>query len=375
MPRPSLPASLKALRTFSVVLTKTTQEELWLHFVDAFSWYSKRAYYLINKIEEIDTEIVCANPFSKCSWRNTSLISAYPTRKYADESPHSVFDEAECSRYEYLIHIHNDLDRCGRILGWKDDEEYAPTFAEFIAQAEYIRYELSLKLKMLASTEDTAYNNAKRNWKLAHKDEIDDNQLRERHNKHKTKKEWIEIFKEDSTAARWYNSIPPNDEDTCKYCIGDKERRDKENKAAIDKYRQEQKDAEADAKRRAEEEYTELEIERERKEMENKQQTCEMCDYTATSISKFDIHLASREHIFQQKLKSRHCNICDIQCKNADDYTVHLSTQKHKKKAGEIVEPEEYRCDPCDYTTGLKHHYTQHCATKRHHQKKGEQPT
>ena len=51
MPRPSLPSALKKLWTFQVVLTQTTEEDLWQHFTDKFREYSKQWDYLMNKIE------------------------------------------------------------------------------------------------------------------------------------------------------------------------------------------------------------------------------------------------------------------------------------------------------------------------------------
>jgi hypothetical protein len=366
MPRASLPPALKVLKSFAVVLTKTTQEELWSHFEDAFSWYRKRAYYLVEKIESISEEIDAKNPFSNCSWRPTGSLSSYPTRKYESESPHEIFDDAEADRYNYLFKVRSDLERCGRLLGWADDEEYKEKFAEFISIADEVCYDLEHKIHCLAITENDAYVLAKHRWTKEHKDEIEDTRLAERHKGHKTKKEWIELFSVDPIAARWCNSTPPNDEDTCKYCIADKERRAIEDRIAISRYQREQKEAEEDARRRREEEYAELEIEEERKLIQTTKHTCEMCDYTTSSGSKFDVHLASKEHITKLKLKASYCSTCDIQCKNETDLAVHNSTQKHKKKVGEIVEPTEYRCDACDYTTPNKYLYKAHCKTTTH---------
>jgi len=369
MPRASLPPALKVLKSFDVVLTKTTQEELWSHFVDAFSWYRKRAYYLIEKIESIGEEIDAQNPFSKCSWRNASSLSSYPSRKYEDENPYDVFDDAEVERYNYLFKVKSDLERCGRLLGWADDEEYRDKFAEFTSIADEVCYDLQHKMHCLAITENDAYVLAKHRWQTTHKDEINDTQLRERHKSHKTRKEWIEIFRTDPVAARWCNSIPPNDEDTCKYCIADKERRQMEEKNTLSRLMREQKEAEEEAHRRKEEEYAELEIEKERRDMDTVKHTCEMCDYTTSSGSKFDVHLASKEHTTKLRLKSTFCTTCGIQCKNETDFTIHNNTQKHKKKVGEIVEPTQYRCDACDYITPSKYLYKAHCDTKTHQEK------
>lgn len=370
MPRPSLPSSLKILKTFDVALTKTTQEELWSHFVDAFSWYRKRAYYLIEKIEALGEDIDADNPFSKCSWRNTSSISSYPSRKYESETPYDVFDDAEAERYNYLFKIRSDLERCGRLLGWADDEDYKKQFAEFTIIADEVCYDLQHKLHCLAITEYDAYVLARHRWNQTHKNEIDDARLAERHKSHKTKKEWIELFQSDPVAARWCNSIPPNDEDTCKYCIANKERREVEERITITRYRQEQKDAEELRKRQQEEEYAILEVERERKEMENTKHTCEMCDYTTSSGSKFDVHLASKEHTARIKSKSLYCKSCDTQSRSQLEYENHCNSIKHKKVVGLIPEPENYHCELCDFTTPSKHLFKQHNEGKKHNQRK-----
>jgi Zinc-finger of C2H2 type len=371
MPRASLPPALKVLKTFAVVLTKTTQEELWSHFEDAFSWYRKRAYYLIEKIEAISEEIDAKNPFSKCSWRNTCSISAYPTRKYDSESPYEIFDDAEAERYNYLFKIRSDLERCGRILGWADDEEYCEKFAEFTFIADDVCYDLEHKIHCLAITENDAYVLAKHRWQKEHKNEIDEQQLAERHKGHRTKKEWIELFQTDPVAARWCNSIPPNDEDTCKYCIADKERRAVEDRIAIAKHLREQKEAEEDARRKKDEEYELLQIENERKEMEKEavKHTCKTCDYTTSSGSKFDVHLASKEHTARLRSKALYCEPCDTQSRSQLEHENHCNSVKHKKKIGEIVEPTEYRCEPCNYVTPSKHLFKQHTDSRKHKEK------
>jgi hypothetical protein len=371
MPRASLPSALKVLKSFAVVLTKTTQEEIWEHFVDAFSWYRKRAYYLIEKIEALSEEIDAQNPFSKCSWRNTSSISSYPTRKYENETPYEIFDDAECERYNYLFKIKSDLQRCGRILKWNEDEEYKQQFAEFTYITEEVCYDLEHKIHCLTITENDAYVLAKHKWMKAHKDEINDTQLSERHKLHKTKKEWMELFAVDPVAARWCNSTPPNDEDTCKYCIADKERRTAEERIEIAKRIREKKEAAEDEQRRKDEEYELLQIENERKQMENEavKHTCKTCDYTTSSGGKFDVHLASKEHTARLRSKALYCEPCETQSRSQLEHENHCNSVKHKKKIGEIVEPTEYRCDACDYTTSFKHLFKQHTDSKKHKEK------
>ena len=373
MPRPSLPPALKVLKTFAVVLTKTTQEEIWEHFVDAFSWYRKRAHYLIEKIEAIGEEIDAKNPFEKCSWRPTGSLSSFPSRKYDSENSYEIFDEAEAERYNYLFKIRSDLDRCGRILGWADDEEYKQQFAEFTAIADDVCFNLEHKIHCLAVTENDAYLLAKHRWANSHKNELEDAELAERHKSHKTKKEWIELFHSDPVAARWCNSVPPNDEDTCKYCIADKERRQIDDRIAISRYQREQKEAEEDAQRRKEEEYQLLQIENERKLMESEavKHTCKTCDYTTSSSSKFDVHLASKEHTARLRSKALYCKPCETQSRSQLEHENHCNSAKHKKKIGEIVEPSEYRCDACEYTTPSKHLYKQHSDSKKHKERTG----
>ena len=68
MPRPSLPSTLKKLWTFQVVLTQTTEEDLWQHFTDKFREYSKQWDCLMNKIEALGDEMNLNNPFSHQSF-------------------------------------------------------------------------------------------------------------------------------------------------------------------------------------------------------------------------------------------------------------------------------------------------------------------
>ena len=90
---------------------------------------------------------------------------------------------------------------------------------------------------------------------------------------------------------------------------------------------------------------------------------------TTSSGSKYDIHLASKEHISKSRSKAFYCKPCETQSRSQLEHENHCNSSKHKKKTGEIVEPENYHCEPCNFTTPSKHLFKQHNEGKKHKKK------
>ena len=349
MPRLSLPPALKKLWTFQVILTQTTEEEIWQHFTDMFKDYYDRRDCLIDKIEELDDEMMKNNPFSHRSFSKTQRTP--PSMKYNNLNGVAVEvfldpnDEMEWNRYMFIGKLNSDLKRCGRELKWDENVKYAAQFMEWTALSEQTVWELKTALAGLAITEESCYLVAKRQWEIAHADEI--------------------LQQKNAEIAKAKHSVHvDNNDPECSLCILAEKLRTFQEQQALERARQEQEDAAEMLFMRQEEERIERELEEERKLMAPL--TCKLCDYTTTTPSKYDSHLASREHTNRNKLRTTYCEACQVQCKNVVDYDIHTATQKHKKKVGDIVEPSEYRCDRCAYTTPSKYLYKAHCNTKTH---------
>lgn len=351
MPRPTLPAALKKLWTFQVILTQTTEEELWQHFTDKFREYENQRDYLINKIEALGDEMNLNNPFSHQSFSKSRRTQ--PSRKYNNLNGVAVEvflehnDEIEWNRYLIISKLNSDLKRCGKELKWDENVKYAAQFLEWTALSEQTVWELETALTTLATTEECCYYVAKRQWEIAHADEI--------------------LQQKETEIARSKHLGHVDVDPECSLCIFAEKLRTFQEKEALARAIQEQEDAAEMLFMRQEEERVERELEEERKLMAPL--TCKMCDYSTTTPSKYDIHLSSRDHTNRHKLRATYCDVCQVQCKNNVDYDIHTATQKHKKKIGEIVEPAEYRCNACDYTTPSKYLYKAHCDTKTHRNK------
>ena len=352
MPRPSLPASLKKMWTFQVVLTQTTEEELWQHFTDKFRDYENHRDYLINKIEALGDEMNLNNPFSNQSFSKSRRT--LPSRKYNNLNGVAVEvflepnDETEWNRYLLISKLNNDLKRCGKELKWDENAKYSAQFLEWTALSEQTVWELETALSGLATTEECCYFFAKRQWEITHADEI----LQEKQN---------EIAK-----SRHLGHVDVDPE--CSLCIFAEKIRTIQEKEALQRAIQEQQDAAEMLLMRQEEERVERELEEERKLMEKEaaKHTCETCDYTTSSGSKFDVHLASKEHTARLRSKALYCQPCETQSRSQLEHENHCNSVKHKKKVGEIVEPTEYLCDACKYTTPSKHLFKQHTNSKKH---------
>jgi hypothetical protein len=361
MPRPSLPASLKKLWTFQVILTQTTEEEIWQHFTDKFRGYPDHRDYLLNKIEALEEEMNLNNPFSHQSF--SKARGTQPFMKYNNLNGVAVEvflehnDETEWNRYMYIRQLDCDLKKCGKVFQWDENVKYAAQFMEWTALSQQTVWELDTALAGLVITEECCYFYAKRQWEIAHAEEI--------------------LQQKNAELARLNHSrhsIEPDPE--CNLCILAEKRRALQEKQALERAIQEQQDAEEMLFMRQEEERVERELEAERKLMEKEavKHTCKTCDYTTSSGGKFDVHLASKEHTARLRSKALYCESCMTQSRSQLEHENHCNSVKHKKKVGEIVEPTEYRCETCAYVTPSKHLFKQHTASKKHKEKENMTP-
>ena len=372
MPRPTLPAALKMLKTMEVVLTKTTQEEIWEHFNNVFLSYDEKANYFFDILVELEENISQSNPFARASFSTSQNMNNYPARKYADAEAYKIFDkENEFERYLYLFKIKSDLERCNSSLNWDKDDEKKDQYITWVNKAYKVCEKMKWKLNSLSETEHSQYFIAKRNWENANKEQIEREKLMNDHKFHRSINYFEDLFKSDPYRAElWYRNVMPLYVSECVYCIRERETQKLREEQMFARAVQQQQEAEEDRKYRKMEEQIEREIEEEkRQELESQKHTCEMCEYTTSSGSKYDIHLASKEHISKSRSKAFYCKPCETQSRSQLEHENHCNSSKHKKKTGEIVEPENYHCEPCNFTTPSKHLFKQHNEGKKHKKK------
>lgn len=350
MPRPTLPSHLKNTKTYEVLLTQTTEEDLLKHFQEASETYEARWRFYYDRLDMLVQQHFNHNVYRKHNWRK-----GFPKRMIRGGYEWIHNDDYE--GYSWLWDIFHDLRRCDLEFKWNQQE----WFVEFYGLVDKRLDMLSSCVEELKRYDERNFETAKKEWEESDAEWIASEEKRKAHASHKPREYYIELFKQDKDAERWYKGIIPDNEETCELCI--KEKKDKE------EWEQKQREEEE----REQQERDEFEKARVKPQQQQVQTPtlnyhCEDCDYHTTSKFQYERHMSSRDHINLIKRKSWYCETCQIQCRNQIEYDHHITTKKHKKAIGEhtaIV----YRCEACDYTAKLKHHYDNHCLSKSHTQK------
>ena len=339
MPRPSLPPNLKRLETMNVLLTKTTEEEVWAHMTQFFPKYEEKMEEWIEAVFQVKTSIN-ESTFARWNW-----LKGKPKLYYKKACLHDVWDMSEQDMDDSLLmsSYARDVRKCRRTLKWDTDKEYEEEFGKLWSTLDYLEMRLKGQLESLAETEEYFSFESKR--------------------AHERKK--IEHETHDEKML------------TCVFCV-EKARLEKaaEDAVALKKRRDEY---EAHAKEQARLEQEALAIEQakkcaEAKEEERRRQAipaihynCDLCKYHTIYLGCLEEHEESKEH----KLKSYFCKLCGVQSRTENEFNFHCSTAKHRTKGGQVVaeQPEKFSCEPCSYVCGSKLLWKQHCAGKKHLQK------
>ena len=373
MPRQSLPSHLKNLKTYGVLLTQTTEEDLLKHLQEASKRYESHWQGYYDKLNGIVQDLHDRNPYRKHNWRKGS-----PERRYKNGwewNDFAVDDDDKMKAYYWIFDIRHDLKRCGDEFKWGEkDDEIGQWYRDFEYQVGRLISNLHETEKELKWVDERNFASAKKEWETEDAEWIDYQKRLKEHQMHRSRQAWLELFARDKESQEWYikrnggDGIPNTDE-TCEFCIRKKKQDEEyearrkveeaERLAEEERYRQEREEAE---RRKAEE--------RQRKwaEMNAVLYTCEDCDFSTRNKWNYENHLDSKQHAHVVKQKSLFCKQCQVQCRTQMEYDHHVSTNKHKKAIGEVKE-KVWRCEACDYTASLKHHYENHCKSKKHQEK------
>ena len=342
MPRPSLPHGLKRLETMNVLLTKTTEEEIWAHMTQNFPLYERKMEEWIDAVDN-EKSSFDESTFAKWNWLKgkPKLYFQKTPRPYLHEVVSQDYDD-EHNHYRMLCYA-SDLHKCQRGLQWDKDGEFHEEFNRMMSTVDYLQLRLNCILDCLKEQEHYYFYESQREHE---RKKIE----------HQTHQEIIL---------------------TCVFCVENARLKKAAEDAAALKKRQEEYEAHAEEQARLEEELWEK-IEREKKdaaakELERRRSTpvilhnCDLCKYHTTSLGYFTEHGESKEH----KLKMYFCKLCGVQSRNENEFTFHCSTVKHRTKGGDgpVEEPEKFSCELCAYVCGSKLLWKQHCAGKKHLQK------
>lgn len=355
---------MKEIKTYPVLLTKTDKEELKEYYTKLNQIYEARFQPYLDMVRSACDSLVTNNPYAKHNWRKGLAKRLYKT----GHEWNRIKDENEITLYEWITYAKRDLRWCVDEFKW-DDAWVQPTFQLI----DRCMDSLNDTQRELLWRDEQLWSLAKHRWEKEDATWITRNELKKSHESHKPKSFYIELFKTDKDAEKWYDGVVPDNEDTCEFCIEEKRiDQEREEKMRLEEEQQEQEEEELRLERRKLAE----EKERQKQSVELVKQHCEVCDYTTHHGAIYQIHLTSKPHLINVKKQGLYCKTCDHQSRTEIEHAHHLSTTKHKRNTGVVAaEPDEYSCESCEYTTHCKQHYENHLKSKKHKKNVDEKST
>lgn len=345
MPRPCLSTHLKNCKTFEVLLTKTTEEELLAHFASAYAVYEDRWRPYHERVDECVKQNYEDNPYRQLNWRKGT-----PKRKYTKGWEWQVLTPDNVENYAWLTSIRGDLLRCSQEFTWNTTQ---PWTVEFEARMQRCTDTLTYNEKELMVIDERNFEVAQQEWQTTDAEWIACEARAKAHRGHHPRAYYLELFAKDKSAEEWYmrRGGMPTDDETCELCI----RQAQTKPITIEVYEEEQNHEQV------------VEVPTlPPQPSPTRTHVCDTCEYTTTNGWRFKLHMDSKEHAFIVKQKSLYCSHCSIQSRTQIEHAHHLTTNKHKKAAGELVVPTVWRCEPCGYSASLKQQFETHCKSKKH---------
>ena len=314
MPRLTLPASLKHLRTYEVYLTITTEDELWSHFKEMYAIYDTRMDIYYERVHSMVKYLMKENPYKGKSWRKEPpehLNLDYECWFGTNEG-----EQKEYSRFQWLMY---DLEMCDKEFGWSKRDDYFESYANMLFTAKKYRELIREEEDDIKRWEKSRYLEAKKDWIARDREWIEEDEKYQKHlsSHHKTKSWWENEMKCNPAMASSYHmkdfdisQVPENYADTCKWCAA--------RKPIVHVVEVEETSTPTQLVEVKPKKHTLL--------------TCSDCGISTSSKMSMEIHLNSRDHKRTVTIKSRFCDICNIQSRTDMEYQTHCNSQKHIKK-------------------------------------------
>jgi len=366
MPRESLPSHLKSIKTMEVQLTKTTEEDLWKHFLHRFSNIEDEYKFIHDRLDKAIEYLYNKNPYYRHNFRKNRC----PDRIYGCmEWLNSNIESSDYEKFWNYYDLRSDLKRCNGEFKWIDDETKGGEYSSMMYVIDRLLDQTKEKQQELEELDKARLQEAKNHWLEDDKEWIEEQELIKSHRHHQPKEYYEEQIRKDPDAKAFYERKGgiPNYHETCKYCIADIELKKRQEEAIK---RSEEERLEADRQWREEQE-RKREEERKERAKPLKVFKCEECNFKTNLQYSYEDHMDSREHKQKVKCKELYCECCKIQCRTLIEYNHHITTSKHRKNNGEVVEETLY-CECCNHTSTTKQNYQTHLKSKKHQQKMQE---
>jgi len=343
---------MKKFRSFEILITQTTEEEILSVFTDKMALFDKKSQYYIDRIEKLLEEIKEYNHYLDLDfYEPLERINLY---RWMDDDYFGFLKD-------YLT-LSKDMELCENVL-WcnEEDQEVRDSLFEwmgciqtFLSNTQFFKHELTY----IDNKNYEEVAELRRQRKLER--EAKQN-LISLHMKHKEAEYYSDHVEDENYYLKFDGSRVYFDKE-CKNCLSDKafyfKVRFEEDKEMFE-YQQDQLRKE-ELKTKTQEPVINLE-----------DIVCECCNYKTKSSHDFKRHTESKEHRSAHKLKNWTCSACGKQARSELEWSYHIKTKKHKVNVGEEDgRPSEYYCEACDYTCVLKTHWAQHLLSKKHQSKK-----
>jgi hypothetical protein len=335
MPRSIVHENLKKMKTLSVNITKTTEEDIVSHLQKKFEELEP----FLEKRNSCQSEIAFStnydySEYSDNDWRK-NRVKRYCfydlwNSQFTDDRNAEKMYELLNNYLEFLY----DLNLSMRCIAW---HEPYPELGEL--EIETLRYKENYE-KIFQIYDSYRYEKAKKEYEERNVEWINNNKAKETH----------DSYHKDTDLT-----------DDCKYCISRKKEL-----IRLNEYEKQEE-------LRLQESNRKFHEEKERKRAEELDSRhlyeCECCNYQTYNGDAFDRHEESKEHIKAEKIMKLFCKTCKIQCRNDIEYNYHINTKKHKIASGEITKETEFKCDLCNYVTTTKQNLDKHNNSKYHMEK------
>lgn len=335
MPRVSLPSTLKSLKTYDVLLTQTTEDDLRSHFKIAFELFESGKSKYTTRISDVVGMFLESNPYVERDWKKH-----VPTRHYKETFAWFGENENEMQEYFNFSSLLSDLNVISRHYEWEelDDMKFeVQKFTDHILTSQ----------KDILQLESCRFFQAKKSFEEENKDWIQEQAEIKIHKQNHHSGYGLRIKEEDGEIIDL----------SCKYCKLDY---DKE----IESVRRHKEYLNSKLEPKQETKIESIVVET-KSLIKPTEQVCKDCGFKSYYKSVFEYHKQESEHKQAIKLKSWYCTCCEVQLQTQIKYNDHIETLKHKKNIGEIHKP-HYSCEKCNYNTKFKHHYDQHIQSIKH---------
>lgn len=332
MPRATLPSQFKNIRSMEVLLTQTTEEEIWEVLKSKYDNFMKKKDTYVTNASNTYHTLIDGNPYA-----NKSKISERPLY----ENPCTWITEENTVEYFGFFELDYDLQLYKRLGEAKDN------LLDMLWELERFRLIMTGFQNDIKTLEENYFRIENEKHKQRKRELLEKERAENPHKFHKSIQYWEELFASDSFAKVWHDGQNLVDYEVSKACEKCIERHNEEVQSPVQEIIEIKK------------QIVEL---KEHIKFVSQTYECKDCKYTTSSKELWTYHITSTDHKRILKLKDWVCDTCKVQSRTQIEWDNHIQTKKHLNKC----EVTDFVCEKCDYKTKLKHHWTQHCETKKH---------